>query len=199
MNEQALSGVFQALSDPTRRGIVSLLRAGPCSAGQLAEAFPLAKSTLSAHFTQLRYAGLVESERRGRHIVYRLNPAALEEVVGVLNGWLEPPRSLRPASRLDSPPPLPHSPRLDSPRVDSPPSAPAHHPAPQRLRRRGAARVALVEGALAVLLAGLAGRPAAHTPPDASGGAGGSPVTGQTRRPGRTDRRGLGHLLRLGE
>jgi DNA-binding transcriptional ArsR family regulator len=77
--------VFQALGDPTRREILRLLRAGDLTAGQLAEHFPLARSTLSGHFAVLKGAGLIVQERRGTTIVYSLNIAAVEELVaGVL-------------------------------------------------------------------------------------------------------------------
>ena len=77
--------VFQALGDPTRREILRLLRTGDLTAGQLAEHFPLARSTLSGHFAVLKGAGLIVQERRGTTIVYSLNMAAVEELVaGVL-------------------------------------------------------------------------------------------------------------------
>ena len=195
MNEQSLSGVFQALSDPTRRGIVDLLRGGPRSAGELAEAFPLAKSTLSAHFSSLRYAGLVDLERQGRNIVYSLNPVVLEDVVGVLNDWLAPAPPAAPAAAAGTIPaaavPAALS-RLHPPR----------HAGPERLRRRGAARTVLVEGALAMLLAGLAGR--AGGGPAAAGAAATADGAPAARPPAagpapRSGRRGLAHLIRPGE
>lgn len=75
----AFTDLFTALADPTRREILALLREGDLSAGEIAERFPLAKSTLSGHFSVLREAGLVVSERQGTRIVYSLNQSALEE------------------------------------------------------------------------------------------------------------------------
>lgn len=75
----ALIDLFTALADPTRREILALLREGDLSAGEIAERFPLAKSTLSGHFSVLREAGLVVSERQGTRIVYSVNQSALEE------------------------------------------------------------------------------------------------------------------------
>jgi len=81
-----MNRVFQALSDPTRREILRLLRARDMSAGELAERFPLAKSTLSGHFNVLKHAGLVVHERRRTSIVYSLNTSALEEALaGVMS------------------------------------------------------------------------------------------------------------------
>ena len=77
----AMNEVFHALSAPTRREILRLLRRRDLSAGELAEKFPLAKSTLSGHFSVLRQAGLIVSEKRGTTVRYSLNVSALEEAV----------------------------------------------------------------------------------------------------------------------
>lgn len=77
----AINDVFRALGDPTRRQILRILRSRDMTAGELAERFPLAKSTLSGHFSALRAAGLIVSERRGTTIVYSLNASAVEEAV----------------------------------------------------------------------------------------------------------------------
>jgi len=76
--------VFRAMSDPTRREILRLLRSGDMSAGQIADRFPLAKSTLSGHFNVLKHAGLIVSERKATTIVYSLNVSAFEETVSLL-------------------------------------------------------------------------------------------------------------------
>lgn len=79
-----MNEVFRALSDPTRRAILSALRDGEKSAGELAELFPLSKSTLSGHFAVLRAADLVQSERRGTTIIYRLNTTVFQDVLAQL-------------------------------------------------------------------------------------------------------------------
>lgn len=73
--------VFKALSDPTRRRILELLRRGPQSAGELAEHFRVSKPTMSAHFAVLREAGLVVSEKRGKSVVYELRLSVLEDAL----------------------------------------------------------------------------------------------------------------------
>ena len=73
--------VFKALSDPTRRRILQLLRKKPMNAGELAEHFPVAKSTLSAHFAILREADLIEASKTGTVITYMLKVSVLEEAV----------------------------------------------------------------------------------------------------------------------
>lgn len=75
----ALDEVLRALSDPTRREVVRLLAcSGPMTAGDLAEQFPLAKSTMSGHFAVLKQAGLILAERHGTQIVYSAHLSAVE-------------------------------------------------------------------------------------------------------------------------
>src|SRR5690349_19048908 len=73
--------VFKALSDPTRRQVLQLLRERPMTAGELADNFGIAKSTLSAHFAILREADLVDSEKDGTSITYRLKLSVLEDAL----------------------------------------------------------------------------------------------------------------------
>lgn len=76
-----MSSVFKALSDPTRRQVLAMLRKGPKSAGELADAFDVSKPTMSAHFAVLREAGLVGSEKTGKIVTYWLNATVLEEAL----------------------------------------------------------------------------------------------------------------------
>lgn len=80
----AIDDTFRALNDQTRREILRMLRQRDMTAGEIAERFPLAKSTLSGHFSVLKHAGLVVTERQGTSIVYSLNVSALEEIVGAV-------------------------------------------------------------------------------------------------------------------
>ena len=79
-----MNEVFQALSDPTRRGILRLLREGDLTAGEIADQFPLSRSTLSGHFKVLKKAELIVSERKGTSIVYSLNVSAVEELMAAV-------------------------------------------------------------------------------------------------------------------
>jgi len=76
-----MTSVFKALADPTRRRVLQLLRKGPMSAGDLAEHFDVTKPTMSAHFTVLTSADLIEAEKHGRSITYRLKMSVLEEAL----------------------------------------------------------------------------------------------------------------------
>lgn len=76
-----MNTVFKALSDPTRRRVLQLLRERPMSAGELSEHFAVSKPTMSAHFSVLQNAGLIEAEKSGRTIFYRLKMSVLEDAL----------------------------------------------------------------------------------------------------------------------
>lgn len=78
---------FKALSDPTRRRILELLRDGDLTAGELAEHFDISKPSLSHHLATLRSAGLVSDERRGQNIVYSLNTTVMQDLIGWFLGF----------------------------------------------------------------------------------------------------------------
>lgn len=79
-----MNAVFKALSHPVRREIVAMLRDGPMVSGRIAAAFEVAWPTISGHLAALREAGLVEAERAGVCIRYRLNISAVEEAISFL-------------------------------------------------------------------------------------------------------------------
>jgi DNA-binding transcriptional ArsR family regulator len=67
-----------------RRQILKMLRKKPMSAGEIADAFDLAKPTLSGHFAVLKAADLVSTERKGTSIIYRIQMSVLEEAAAGL-------------------------------------------------------------------------------------------------------------------
>jgi DNA-binding transcriptional ArsR family regulator len=83
-----MSQVFKALSDPTRRQVLQLLRDGPMSAGELCKHFDVSKPTMSAHFAVLKEADLVHAEKAGTSIIYHLKLSVLEEaLLGFVNSF----------------------------------------------------------------------------------------------------------------
>lgn len=80
---------FSALSDPTRRAVLDLLRSGMRPAGEIARSFTVSRPAISKHLAVLRRAHLVEERREGRHRLYQLNPEPLKAV----DSWLEQYRS----------------------------------------------------------------------------------------------------------
>ena len=77
---------FKALSDPTRREILQLLRQGALPAGEIAEHFNMTGATISHPLSVLKNAGLVDAERRGTYIYYEINLSVLEEILTWMTG-----------------------------------------------------------------------------------------------------------------
>jgi DNA-binding transcriptional ArsR family regulator len=72
---------FKALSDPSRRKVLQLLRERDMTAGEIASHFQTSKPTLSRHFHVLQAADLIQGTRNGSTITYRLNVSVLEEAL----------------------------------------------------------------------------------------------------------------------
>jgi len=76
-----MNQIYKALSDPTRRQILKLLREKDMNAGEISEHFDITKPSLSKHFNILRDADLIQSDREGTTIIYHLNISVLEEAL----------------------------------------------------------------------------------------------------------------------
>jgi len=76
-----LNNTFKALSDPTRRKILELLKKKNMSAGEIAEHFNITLPSLTHHFNTLKNADLISQERQGQQIIYSLNLSVLEELI----------------------------------------------------------------------------------------------------------------------
>jgi DNA-binding transcriptional ArsR family regulator len=86
-----MDDVLQALADPVRRSILTMLCGAPLRAGRIAEAFEISRPAVSRHLRVLREAGLVEDAADGRERVYRLTPSPLEQVQSFVAGLRSPP------------------------------------------------------------------------------------------------------------
>ena len=84
-----MDSAFKALSDPTRRDILRLLKHGSRTSGEIAQHFDAAWPTVSRHLAVLRDANLVLSTRVGQQIVYELNTSVFQDVVEHLMSWLQ--------------------------------------------------------------------------------------------------------------
>ncbi len=73
---------FKALSDPTRRAILDLLKEGARTAGDIGAHFAMSGATVSHHLSVLKQAGLVSDDKRGKYIYYELNLSVLDEITG---------------------------------------------------------------------------------------------------------------------
>ena len=83
----AHADVFRAIADPTRRAILDRLRAGPAAVNALAADFVLSRPAVSKHLRVLREARLVVEHPVGRERLYELQPAALQQVAGWIEGY----------------------------------------------------------------------------------------------------------------
>ena len=81
MSERPPDAVFGALSDPTRRAVMSRLADGPATPTDLAQGLPVSRQAVSKHLEVLREAGLVRSHREGREHLYTLTPEPLADAV----------------------------------------------------------------------------------------------------------------------
>ncbi len=81
-----IQNTIKALSDPSRREILELLKAGRLSAGEIAEKFPVSGAAVSKHLSVLREADLIRDTREGKFIFYELNTSVLEEVMLWITG-----------------------------------------------------------------------------------------------------------------
>ncbi|MEM9066648.1 MAG: metalloregulator ArsR/SmtB family transcription factor [Planctomycetota bacterium] len=79
--DERLDTTWKALSDPTRRAVLDLLRNGPMTTGELGDHFPeLSRFGVMKHLRVLEDAGLLLSRKEGRRRVNRLNAVPLREV-----------------------------------------------------------------------------------------------------------------------
>lgn len=76
-----LQETMKALSDPTRREILKLLREKTSNAGEIAERFDMTSATISHHLSILKEAKLVIQDKRGKFIYYEINTSILDDVL----------------------------------------------------------------------------------------------------------------------
>lgn len=95
--------VFKALSHPARRQIIAMLRDGPMSSGDIAAAFDMSWPTITGHLAALKDAGLVEAERAGTSVRYRLLISAAEEAVGFLMDIVSAGKRPHPSATREQP------------------------------------------------------------------------------------------------
>lgn len=77
----SFQNTFKALSDPTRREILSLLRGGAMTAGEIGAKFEITSASISHHLSVLKESGLITDDKRGKYIYYELNMSMLDELL----------------------------------------------------------------------------------------------------------------------
>ena len=76
-----IQNTMKALSDPIRREILNLLKAGRLSAGEICDHFEVTGAAISRHLSVLKDADLIRDTREGKFIYYDLNASVLEEIM----------------------------------------------------------------------------------------------------------------------
>ena len=82
----SLQATLRALSDPIRREILNLLKAGRLSAGEITEHFDVTAASISRHLSVLKEADLIRDTREGKFIYYDINASVLEEIILWITG-----------------------------------------------------------------------------------------------------------------
>lgn len=82
--------VFQAIADPTRRAIITLVALQAMTPGAIADNFDSSRQTISKHIQILTECELLRQEQQGREIYYHLNPIRMKEIAD----FIEPFRKL---------------------------------------------------------------------------------------------------------
>ena len=92
--------IYQAIADPTRRGIVALVALHSMTPHAIAEHFSMSRQAISKHMRILTECELVRAEQRGREVYYQLEIGKMREI----DKWLAPFRKIWESrySKLDS-------------------------------------------------------------------------------------------------
>ena len=76
-----MNNLLHALSDPTRRSILDMLKKKDLTAGEIADGFDMSKPSISHHLDILKRANLVVAEKQGQFIIYSINTTELDELL----------------------------------------------------------------------------------------------------------------------
>ncbi|AGA80467.1 ArsR/SmtB family transcription factor [Echinicola vietnamensis] len=82
--------VFQAIADPTRRAIITMVAASTMTPGAIAGHFDYSRQTISKHIQILTECEILEQEQKGREIYYKLNPVGMKQIAD----FIEPFRKM---------------------------------------------------------------------------------------------------------
>ena len=89
-HSSTLDGVFQAVSDPTRRAVLGRLGSGPASIGELAAPFDMALPSFMKHIGHLERAGLIRTRKTGRVRICTIE----QDTFTLIEGWLNEQRHI---------------------------------------------------------------------------------------------------------
>ena len=90
-----MQAVLEAISDPTRRQILNLLKSGEKSAGELGSNFDISGPSMSHHLRKLKSADLVTTSRRGQNIYYTINTSVFNDAAQYVIGFFQNQKELK--------------------------------------------------------------------------------------------------------
>ncbi|RYM02151.1 ArsR family transcriptional regulator [Sporolactobacillus sp. THM7-7] len=93
------NAVFKALSDPTRRKILDLLKERDLTAGNISSHFNMTRPSISQHLKILKHAELVHDMKKGQFVVYSLNTTVFQEFIS----WAMHFIGKKPSGNMSSP------------------------------------------------------------------------------------------------
>jgi len=82
-----VNDTFKALSDPTRRKILDLLKENDLTAGEISDHFNMSKPSISQHLKILKQADLVHDEKQGQYVLYSLNTTVFQDIMSWALGF----------------------------------------------------------------------------------------------------------------
>ena len=82
-----MEAALKAIAEPRRRRILTLVRDGELTAGEIAAHFDVTRPAVSQHLSVLKEAGLVNERRNGTRRLYRARPEGLAELKAFLEGF----------------------------------------------------------------------------------------------------------------
>lgn len=91
-----MQAVLEAISDPTRRKILDLLKKGEKSAGELGEHFAISGPSMSHHLSKLKAADLVQTRREGQSIYYSINTSVFNDAAQFVIGIFQSKSEAKP-------------------------------------------------------------------------------------------------------
>jgi predicted transcriptional regulator len=88
--QNMLANLFKALGNPARLAIITyLIKQKSCVCGEIVDEIPLAQPTISQHLKELKAVGLIQGTVSGKSICYCINPAVVQLVINLFEGWNE--------------------------------------------------------------------------------------------------------------
>lgn len=94
-----LQETIKALSDPTRRAILEMLKENELSAGDISSCFNISAAAVSRHLAVLKEADLVRDRREGKFVIYEVNLSVMQEMLTWISNFITEPKENESVTR----------------------------------------------------------------------------------------------------